>query len=142
MNAKKCSQLICVAGALQFCIVVGGITVENKSPAILSCTTALHDYPEWTGPPFVKGRPTIYNYQKLPVFNSALGEDKLRRMTWADNNTDLNFSAVIRTDEGNYSCSDAFERVSTVELMVRGAYGVRLCMLNFLRKLDTFKKCD
>ncbi|XP_052805208.1 hemicentin-2-like [Mya arenaria] len=119
MNAKKCSQLICVAGALQFCIVVGGITVENKSPAILSCTTALHDYPEWTGPPFVKGRPTIYNYQKLPVFNSALGEDKLRRMTWADNNTDLNFSAVIRTDEGNYSCSDAFERVSTVELMVR-----------------------
>ncbi|XP_052783301.1 immunoglobulin kappa light chain-like isoform X1 [Mya arenaria] len=111
--------IISPLGALQLFIAVGGVIVENDAPVIIPCAIGQGNYPSWKGPPMVNDGSTLYNYEQSPMFNPYLSEDKLLRMTWADNKIDLSFSAAIRTDEGNYSCSAARQGTSTVELYVR-----------------------
>jgi len=94
-------------------------TVEFNTTVVLVCTFDV-EYPSWSGPPIdAHGYPTLYNYGGSSNFNPYLDQDKLQRMSWANNKRDLVLNPVSRADEGDYKC-DITGSYWKVKLYVRG----------------------
>jgi len=93
--------------------------VEGNATVVLVCAFQF-EYPLWMGPPLsATGSLTTYNHHGKSNFNPNLDEDKLQRMSWADNKRDLVFNPVARSDEGEYLCYNS-QMTWVVELIVRG----------------------
>ena len=121
-------QYKCLSVALAISLQnTSGLTVENNTTAVLVCKVN-SQYPSWSGPPLsAHGSLTTYNYLDSPTFNPALGQDRLQRMSLADNNRDLVLNPVTRADEGNYECFH--DRVIFVfKLNVRGICMLCMCL--------------
>jgi len=81
-------------------------SVESNSTAVIVCNINV-EYPSWSGPSLSTHDWTTYNYNNHPDFNPFLSQDKLQRMSWADNKRDLVLNPVTREDDGDYYCSYA-----------------------------------
>jgi len=94
------------------------VDVESNTTTVIECGINVL-YPQWSGPPVQSfGLPTLYNYETSSKFNPNLDQDKLSRMSWAENQRDLTFSPVTRDEDGVYEC---FSNLSwKVQINVRG----------------------
>ena len=94
------------------------VAVESNTTTVIECGINAH-YPQWSGPPVQSsGTNTLYNYETSSKFNPNLDQNKLSRMSWADNQRDLTFSPVTRDEDGVYEC---FSNLSwKVQINVRG----------------------
>jgi len=94
-------------------------SVESNTTAVIVCNINV-EYPSWSGPPLnAHGWVTSYSDSGFSYFNPYLSQDKLQRMSWADNKKDLVLNPVTREDEGNYECYYAGMRW-VITLNVRG----------------------
>ena len=100
------------------------VFLTTGTELVLVCNTSIRDsinymYPTWWGPP----NNTKYNTNS-GLFNLELGE-KLKRISWANNNIDLKLDSVTINDAGLYMCDVIFKDkwyIYEIEVNVRGKF--------------------